>query len=223
MITKLETRKLTTLAILAALSVVLVFLIHFPIFPQAPYLEYDPADIPILIATFAFGPLAGIAVTAVAAVTQGLTVSAQGGIYGIIMHIISTGTYVLVAGFLYRFKRSHAGAAISLVCGVLASAVVMVAANLIITPIYTGAPVEFVKGLLLPVIIPFNLLKSGVNGALTMMLYKSARLALDKSRLLPASAKPVAKPSQTSIAIMASAALAFVVLALVILRIRGAI
>ncbi|MFQ9412551.1 MAG: hypothetical protein ACLR1T_18100 [Evtepia gabavorous] len=37
----------------------LVYVIHFPIFPAASFLEYDPADIPILIGTFAYGPLAG--------------------------------------------------------------------------------------------------------------------------------------------------------------------
>ena len=77
--TRFETRKLTTMAIMAALSVVLVFLIHFPILPQAAFLEYDPADIPILITAFAYGPLAGLAVTLVAAIVQGLTVSAQSG------------------------------------------------------------------------------------------------------------------------------------------------
>ena len=46
------------LGMLTALSVVLTWLIHFPIFPGAPFLEYDPADIPILIGTFTFGPLA---------------------------------------------------------------------------------------------------------------------------------------------------------------------
>ena len=44
-------RKLVTMAMLAALSIVLVYVVHFPIFPAAPFLEYDPADIPILIGT----------------------------------------------------------------------------------------------------------------------------------------------------------------------------
>ena len=44
-----NTRKLTTLAMLAALAIVLVALIHFPLVPAAPFLEYDPADIPIFI------------------------------------------------------------------------------------------------------------------------------------------------------------------------------
>ncbi len=52
----IATRRLTTMAVMAALSIVLVALIHFPIFPAVSFLEYDPADIPILIAGFAFGP-----------------------------------------------------------------------------------------------------------------------------------------------------------------------
>ena len=58
-------RKLVTMAMLAALSIVLVYVVHFPIFPAAPFLEYDPADIPILIGTFAYGPVAGIILTVV--------------------------------------------------------------------------------------------------------------------------------------------------------------
>lgn len=58
-----EVRKLAVMAMLVAVSVVLVYLVHFPIFPAAPFLEYDPADIPILIGAFAYGPLAGILLT----------------------------------------------------------------------------------------------------------------------------------------------------------------
>ena len=110
--------RLAKLGLLAALSIVLVFFIHFPIFPTAKFLEYDPADIPIMIATFAFGPWYGLMTTIVVAVVQGLTVSASGGIYGIIMHIIATGTFVLVAGFLYQKHKTKKGALIALLCGV---------------------------------------------------------------------------------------------------------
>ncbi|MCL2699222.1 MAG: ECF transporter S component [Defluviitaleaceae bacterium] len=168
----MNTRKLTTMGILAGLSVALVFFIRFPIFPQAPFLEYDPADIPILIAAFVYGPIAGLLVTAVASVVQGLTVSSHSGAYGIIMHIISTGSFVLTAGIIYRLKHSRTGAGIAIVCGVLVSAAAMVAANLIITPIYMGVPVEAVKAMLAPVIIPFNLIKSGANGVIAFLLYK---------------------------------------------------
>ena len=123
--------RLAKLGLLAALSIVLVFFIHFPIFPTAKFLEYDPADIPIMIATFAFGPWYGLMTTIVVAVVQGLTVSASGGIYGIIMHIIATGTFVLVAGFLYQKHKTKKGALIALLCGVVAWGLIMMPANLI--------------------------------------------------------------------------------------------
>ena len=164
-------RKLTTMAILAAVSVVLVAIIHFPIFPAVAFLEYDPADIAILICGFAFGPLAGICVTVVAALIQGLTVSAASGVYGIIMHLISTGVLVLVSSIIYRKNKTKKGAVLALICGTLAMAVVMIPANLFITPYFLGAPREAVIQVL-PFIILFNLIKAGGNSLITFLLYK---------------------------------------------------
>ena len=62
---KMNTKKLTTLGVLAACSIVLVAFIHFPIFPAVSFLEYDPADIPILIGTFLFGPVWGVVLTVI--------------------------------------------------------------------------------------------------------------------------------------------------------------
>ena len=89
------TRKITFLAVLAALGIVLAILIRFPLF--AVYLEYDPADIPIYIGCFTFGPLWGLALTLVVALIQGFTVSAKSGLYGILMHILATGSFVIVS------------------------------------------------------------------------------------------------------------------------------
>ena len=166
-----KTRRLTTLGLLGALSVLLVTFIHFPIFPAAPFLEYDPADIPILIGTFAFGPLGGLVMTVVTSVIQGLTVSAQSGPYGIIMHIIATGTFVLVAGLIYRNHKSKKKAIIALIAGVLAMTAIMLPANLIITPIFMGLPRDAVVALL-PFILAFNFVKAGINAVITFFLYK---------------------------------------------------
>ena len=58
--TQNNSTKLAKMAMLVAVSIVLVALIHLPILPMVPFLEYDPADIPILLGSFAFGPGAGI-------------------------------------------------------------------------------------------------------------------------------------------------------------------
>lgn len=165
-----RTRKLTTMAMLAAVSIALVYLIRFPLF--LPFLEYDPADIPILIATFAYGPLSGLLMTVVVSVIQGMTVSASSGIIGISMHIFATGGFVLVAGNIYKSKKTKKRALAGLVAGALTMVVSMIAWNLIFTPIFTGMPVEAVAKLLAPAIIPFNLVKAGINATVTFLLYK---------------------------------------------------
>ena len=85
----------------------------------------------------------------------------------------ATGTFVLVAGFLYQKHKSKKGALIALLCGVVAWGLIMMPANLIITPIFTGMPVEAIRGILLPIILPFNLIKAGINAVVTFLVYKS--------------------------------------------------
>ena len=166
-----QVQKLVRMAILIAVSIVLVYFIHFPIFPQVAFLEYDPADISILIAGFAYGPLSGIVVTIIASVIQGLTVSAQSGIYGIIMHIIATTALVGVSSFYYSHHKTRKDAFISLVLGCIAMAVVMGIANLIVTPYFMGVSTEAVISLM-PFILAFNLIKAILNSVVTFILYK---------------------------------------------------
>jgi riboflavin transporter FmnP len=135
-------------------------------------LEYDPADIPIFIGTFAFGPTAGVIITILVSVIQGTTVSAGGQIWGIIMHIAATGSFCIVAGNLYKFHKSKKGAIIALIAGVVTMVAVMCLANLIITPIYTGMPRAAVAAMIPTIILPFNLIKAGANAAITFMVYK---------------------------------------------------
>lgn len=165
-------RKLTVTAMLVAVSVVLVWLVHFPLFPTAAFLEYDPADIPILIGTFAYGPVTGILLTIAASAIQALTVSAQSGLYGFLMHVISTSLLSVTAGVIYRFNHTRMGAAIALSCGTLAMGLGMLLANHFITPIFMGVPTDVVDGMLLTVFLPFNLLKAGINALMTFLIYK---------------------------------------------------
>ena len=137
-----------------------------------PFLEYDPADIPILIGTFAFGPGAGIILTLVTAILQGVTVSAQSGAYGIIMHIIATTALVLVtAGLIYSKNKSKKSAIIALVAGTLAMVIVMIPANMLITTRFMGLTLEALMPFM-PWIIAFNLVKAGMNSVVTFLVYK---------------------------------------------------
>lgn len=166
-----QTMRLVKMGSIVAISIVLVSLIHFPIFPAVAFLEYDPADISILIGTFTFGPAAGLLLTLVTSVIQGVTVSAGSGLYGIIMHILATGTLVLIAGSVYHYKKSKVSAVIGLALGMIGMAAMMMAANLVITPLFMGVTRDIVWDLM-PFIVGFNLIKAGINGAVTFVLYK---------------------------------------------------
>lgn len=177
-----RTRMLTTLSVLTALSIILMLLIRFPIFAAAPYLEFEPMDIPILIAGFAYGPLAGLIVTLVSSLIQGVAVATTGWV-GVLMHFIATGVFVTVASLIYKRRHNKVGAVLGLIAGVLSMAAIMVPANLILTPAFYGTPIEVVKPLLLPIIIPFNLIKAGINAGVTLIIYKPLSLFLIRGRI----------------------------------------
>lgn len=179
-------KELIQLAILTAISIVLVYLVRFPIFPSAPFLEYDMADVPILIGTFLFGPVSGILLTVAVSILQGLTVSAQSGWIGIIMHIVATGTFVIVAGVIYRLEHTRKGAVLALICGSIAMTLMMIPLNLIFTVYFMGVERAVVVAMLPKVIVPFNLIKASGNSIITFLVYKQVgralRLETDNSR-----------------------------------------
>jgi len=154
-------------------------LVHFPLIPQAPFLLYDPGNVPILVASFKFGPGLGVLLAGIVSALFAL-LTGEGGPWGALMHFVATGTYVALAGWLYARRRTIQGALLGLIIGPLAMTAVMVFANLIVTPIYLGVGREVVWGMLLPAIIPFNLLKGVINGAITFFVYKRISVFLEE-------------------------------------------
>lgn len=165
-------KRIVQLGLLTAISVVLVYLVRFPIFPSAAYLEYDMADVPILIGGFLFGPWYGLLLTAAVSLLQWLLVSQSSGWVGCLMHFFATGSSVLVSASLYRKNRTLRGAITAMMLGGLVHVLMMIPLNLIFTVHFNGAPMEMVLAMLPTVIIPFNLIKVSANSLLTFLLYK---------------------------------------------------
>ena len=167
---KFNTSKLVKMAMMTALSIVLLLLIRVP-FPPAPFLVYDPADIPIYITAVAFGPFEGLIVTLVVCLIQAFGLGGD-GLYGFLMHFVATGLVAVVIGSIYRRNKTKKTALISLVIGIVVCIVVMCFMNYFVTSAYMGVDRSVVKAMLLPTIIPFNLIKVGLNSLLTFILYK---------------------------------------------------
>ena len=167
---KTELRRLATMAVLTATSIVLFLVFRTPIFPAVPFLVYEAADVGLLVAGFALGPWAGLACTAVVCVLQA-PLHPEGGWFGAVMHLISSGALVGVSSIIYSRFRSRAGAYWALLAGTAAMIGVMIPANLILTPRFYHIPTSAVVSLL-GWIIAFNAVKAGVNAAITAAIYQ---------------------------------------------------
>ena len=175
---------------MAALSVVLVILVHFPIIPAAPYLEYDAADIPVLITAFAVGPVSGMAVLFVVSLVQAFLLGGN-GIIGFVMHFAASGFLVLISSLIYRRKKSVLSLVIGLALGSLVMIAAMIPLNIIFTPILFSTPVEAVVQLIIPVLIPFNLIKAVANSIISFAVYSAVKKPINAfvNRFLPENAE----------------------------------
>lgn len=162
--------KWVQMAMLCAIAYIFILLIRFPIFPATPYLVYDAGDIPLLIGSFLFGPVAGFIMTVVVSALQAIFLSAD-GLVGFAMHVIASGALVLVAGAVYRRFHNRKFAAVGLIAGTLAMAAVMIPANLIFTVNFYGVPQETVWATM-PFTVGFNLVKAAINSVVVFLVYK---------------------------------------------------
>ncbi|MBR2256659.1 MAG: ECF transporter S component [Blautia sp.] len=173
---KMSTRYLAVVAMLTAISFVAVLLAKW-IPNVSGFLSYDPKDAVIVIAGFIFGPLTSVFISVLVSLIEMFTISST-GLYGLLMNVVSTCAFAVPAAWVYTKYRTQRGAIGGLSLSVAVMALVMVAWNYVITPFYMGVPRETVAGMLATVFLPFNLVKGGMNAALTMLLYKPVVSAL---------------------------------------------
>ncbi len=212
-----KTKKLTTIGMLCALAYVAVVVGRIPL---VLFLKYDPKDVVIVIGGLIFGPLTSFVVTMIVSVVQMFTISGT-GILGCIMNIISSCSFACTAAFIYKKKHKLSGAILGLFCGFSCQVVVMMLWNYLIAPIYMGYPREAIVELLLPAFLPFNLIKGGLNAAITMLLYKPVVVALRRSNLIES--KQHSNKLQINIGVLLVALLIIITCVLLILSFNNKI
>ena len=171
-----STRKLVILALFTALSLIVSF-VEVPIFPAAPFLKYDPSAAVAAIAACGFGPAAGLIVGIVSACIHGLI---MGDPWGTLMTIIVVMCWTLPIAFIYRAKKTRVAAVIGLAVGSVLALAGAIGGNLLITPIYTGTDVATVVAMIIPILLPFNIMKVLINDVLVFLLYKPVEGLIEK-------------------------------------------
>lgn len=209
-----RTKKIAMLSLLAAAAYIVMLLSKQIPISVLGFLTFDLKDAVICIAGFLFGAVPAAAVALLVSVVEMVTVSATGP-WGLLMNVLSTCAFACTAAVIYHKNRTMKGAALGLLFGVLTMTAAMLLWNYLITPIYMGYPREAVAEMLVPVFLPFNLVKGGLNGALTLLLYKPIVTALRKAHLIAPSQSQAQK--KTGVAAIALVLLAtFALLALVL-------
>ena len=138
---KIETKKIAVSAMLTAVA----FLITFctAMFKVGGFLSLDLKDAVLSIISLLYGPVYGFISVLVVSLVEFVTISTT-GFYGLVMNILSSGTFAITLGFIYKYKRSFSGAIIASSCTVISVTSVMLLANIFITPLYFQMPTQAV-------------------------------------------------------------------------------
>jgi len=176
----MDTKKLTTLAMLSAIAYVMAVFARVPV---VLFLRYDPKDVIIVIGGFIYGPMAAFMIAAVVSTVQMFTVSGT-GVWGLLMNVITSSAFCCTAAVIYKGNRTMKGAATGLIAAFFVATIVAMLWNYFIAPVYMGLPREDVAMLLIPAFLPFNLIKNGLNAAIAILLYKHIKSALQLAGLL---------------------------------------
>ncbi len=212
---RINTKTVASLAMLTAIAYVVMLLSKF--LPQVQhFLQFDLKDTIICIGGFIFGPVAAAMVSIVVAFIEMITVSDTGPI-GMVMNVLATCAFCCTASFIYKRKHTMAGAVVGLTVGTLALTAVMLLWNYLITPVYMQMDRDFVASMLVPVFLPFNLVKGGMNMAAILLLYKPVVGALRKAHLVAPSQNSKKGKFSAGFLLFAAALLATFVLLMLVL------
>ena len=188
-VSRVELRTLVQIAMLGAVSVVLM-MFEIPLWFAPSFYKLDFSEVPVLIGTFALGPVAGVAIEFIKVVLHLLFKGTTTAGVGDLANFLIGCSMIVPAGMFYRRKKTRKNAAIGMTVGTVIMVVVGSAVNaLVLRPVYAaafGIPMDALVGMgsaLNPAITnvatfaafavaPFNLLKGVAVSVITMILYK---------------------------------------------------
>ena len=215
--TSFNAKTLATIGMLCAIAFVAKLLSS--VLPTvAGFLSFDLKDVVIVIGGFMLGPFAAAIITLVVSLVEMVTVSST-GLIGLVMNVLASCSFACTASVIYRKKHNLKGAVLGLALGVLFMTAVMLLWNWLITPLYMKVDRSVVVGMLLPVFLPFNLVKGGLNAALAMLLYKPVVTALRKAHLIEEHGTGKRETKWGVVIVSALLLVTFVLLALVLMGI----
>jgi riboflavin transporter len=183
---KMSVKASVSIGMLSSIAYLLM-LLNFPLPPFPNFLFIDFSDLPALIAALIFGPVAGILVEFFKNTLDYLMTGSQTGVpVGHIANFLAGIMFILPAYYVYNKIKTKKGMTIALIAGTLIMAVMMSILNyLFILPAYT-ALLNFpdMRNLVVPWILPFNILKGVIMSSIFMLLFIRMQAWINKFSMM---------------------------------------
>ena len=181
----MSAKRLALIGMLGALGAILM-MFRFPIPFMPPFLSFDLAAIPELIGAFALGPVAGVLIVFIRVMVQMVISGSNSMFTGELQSFLLGVALILPAALLYRHKKTRKEALLGMMAGTLVSTFTAVLTNLyLIIPFYVALynmnmlscskvnpMMNSVTTMVILGIVPFNLIKYGINCLITFAVYK---------------------------------------------------
>lgn len=185
----LSTRKVAVCGMFSAIAAVLM-VIEVPVPFAPPFYGLDLSELPALIGTFAFGPVAGVLIEFCKIVLKIIFKPTTTAFVGELANFVIGCSFLLPASAVYLLHKTKKHAVIAVIAGTLSMTVFGTAFNgIYLLPKFAqlfGLPLEQIIAMgtqingaignittfVVFAVAPLNLLKGGLVSVITMLLYK---------------------------------------------------
>lgn len=194
----LDTRMIAVVGIFSAISAVLM-LFEFPL-PFAPsFYKLDFSELPALIGSFAFGPVAGVLIEFCKIILKLILKGTSTAFVGELANFVVGCSFILPASVIYRKVKSKKSAIIGCVVGTVVLTVIGTSFNAVyLLPKFAelfGMPLEAIIGMGTQInagitdittfvcfaVAPLNLIKGTSVSVITVLIYKKISPIIKKS------------------------------------------
>ena len=174
-----KTNKLIKISLLSTIALVLMY-IDFPLFIFPEWLKIDLSDVPALLGSFGFGPLAGITIEFIKNFLYFFVKGSNPA--GVLANFIVGSALVLPAGLIYYKRKSKKAAILGMIVGTIVMEIIGVIANIyILLPLYgMQMSPEQLFNYVVAALVPFNGIKALMVNVLTYFVYKRVSIAVFK-------------------------------------------
>jgi len=190
----LTIKNVTLMGMFGAVGAVLM-LFEFPLPFIAPsFYGLDLSEIPVLIGSFAMGPLAGAIIEFVKILVKLVLKPTSTGFVGEFANFCIGCSLVLPAGIIYKYNKTKKGALIGMIVGTISMAFVGAILNAVVMlPFYSNfMPLESIIAagaainpaisnvwtFVFLAVAPFNLIKGALVSLVTNLIYKRVSIII---------------------------------------------